>query len=770
MSIFSIPASALTPLQLALKDVETPETLGAIKTGVSRKKGTAAVFSTNQTPGTVNPMFARTGLSTIHPRTTPPSALHTTVTSLGNIEEAALQLIDTALADVHVRSGIAPAELRNHFKNFKPKEYLKRQQDPTMAWLDSDLDHALWLLCSTLAAMPAGIDLIKRHMNPGWSLSEAENRTLEILAKAQVHVEGSKRPAQPLAHLLHRCKNQQGIPMKAIETCVAELSGNVVLARWAKHAFRNGLCGHGINTDFLRIDRRLQKLGVWLQRAERTPRYKRLLPALNKTPFRSLRFGTMGSDLNDIAVQRAELKEGAQRRTATRSAQRHKPKRQLVLGQLHHVVDRIQGASRWKMLSGGTLGIGSKGITAAITNLLSGLILRLKIDVRWARTRMAGIELAMPPYNMELMLYSATQHAAQAGAGVAAGPAIGPLEFTGGVDVKAISREAKQLEGVVLRMPRLRGQEKELRTRFKCMLSRLFELSTRPLKDGELLTTLLEEFPELTANWIGEATENRQHHSASIEANAGLLTGSAKCAVTAELGVEYQSRIQKTHRDKNGAIRVERQTLGRGLKAFAEARLDVRINGTNEPARMGVLTLEGLAASVDFLSAGRQIRQDIVYEDERISTVSFYEIEYQSFDDFKHAVLSELEHWVNAKKDLENPRDKILQFLQHAAENRQTRHTFAARCELRKETAREIDLLNSIIKMNQYKTDSASIESVHKARAAVQALLQNPAAYAPTSFRVYDRQEIARQRGLHAGARMEAVDMAEGVYAHTRLM
>lgn len=439
------------------------------------------------------------------------------------------------------------------------------------------------------------------------------------------------------------------------------------------------------------------------------------------------------------------------------------PQKTKILGHLQHVVTHIEGASRWKLLSGGVFGLGTKGITTTFTSLMFGLLARIKVDLRWLRTRLAGVEIAMPAYNLELMLYSSTQTGKQTGIGATVGPSIGVAELTGGGNIKAWSSEHKNNEGVVLRMHRERG--KEPRESFKRMLNRLFELSTHNPAPGETLKTLLQEFPELSTNLIGQSTEYKRQHAASLEGNAGIVAGPVKIGLTGEVGVEYQALVQKDHVDKTGFLKVERHIQSKGLRGFAEARFDVRFNAIKDPFRLTPLTLDNLSVSTDFLTMGRQLRQDIVYHQNRISPVSFYEIEYQSFEDFKNAILSNKNAWVSAKGE-----NKVNEFLTQANNKQRSIHTFAARWELKKETVRLVNHYNSAIMLLAHSTDLEEQNKVRTFQQIVQRLLNDPQSYAPTSFRTYERQDATETMGLHIAARLEAVNQAEGVYAHSRMM
>jgi hypothetical protein len=246
-------------------------------------------------------------------------------------------------------------------------------------------------------------------------------------------------------------------------------------------------------------------------------------------------------------------------------------------------------------------------------------------------------------------------------------------------------------------------------------------------------------------------------------------------AAHAEQGANFYSRIERHHIDQNGAIQVHRNVSGQRFQAVAEARLETRLAGISEPFRLNVSSLDALGGSSDWANAGRHIKRDIVYQDRKISSMSFYEIEYQSFSDFRKSVMDRLDIWASEKaaqagKTIETSRREILEFLNNTEKHLQVNHTFAARCELRPNIAREIDSLHGLIDLHQQSESDFERLIPNSARQRIEMLLNSKSSYQETSFRVYDRSDISQQNGLHAAARLESIQQAEGVYAHSRLM
>lgn len=880
---FFISKVAPRPLQDLQSDMSNPHdnvnTLGKPKWGFSRM-GFSLPFYTKNQSWTPNNQLSQQAIQqkTAGPTHQPP--IKTSV--LGQTEWHKQVSIDEIEKLTHAQE--------SDLATFKATDFItntvKSIVEPGVP-RPSYEDNEQWARFSNIARTPIAQEFFQKH---GISLDKLD--TLQTLSQIHHHFNVQSGRSRTLYDLIHEAKqasNQNSIPHLALLNCVETLS-NVNIPNspekktWATSAFQNGLLDLGANSDFMQIDARLRKLGKWIERKEHKPSlFYRLLPTLKKSPFRSLKFGTMGVDRQDIekhrtnylsslkdvlsplqgitlqldgqvtglrkwiqswqissankalkklqdlkdqlgannaevpadvqtkayqkaqkTIQRLEkikrflpdntkagsdtstpqnalnekidqLKDiiGAKKTTGytpTSVENDTKPQYTKVLGHLQHVVDKIQGAARWKMLSGGVWGVGSKGISSTFTSLMFGLLARIKIDFRWWRTRLAGIEIAMPAYNLELMLYSSTQTGKQKGAGATFGPSIGIAELTAGGNIKAWASEQKNNEGVVLRMHRSRG--KEPRAAFKNMLKDLFEWSSdNSLPPGETLKRLLDKYPKLSTNLLVESSEYKLQHAISLEGNAGVLLGPIKIGPTTEAGVEYQSNIQKNQVDKTGFLKLERHVQGKGLRGFAEARFDVRVNAMREPFRLTPLNLDTPSWSTDFLSAGRQLRQDIVYHNNRISPVSFYEIEYQSFEDFKAAILSNKDGWNEAlqekHRDLTDP---VEHFLTETEKNWDVTQTFAARWELKQDTVDLVNRYQSAIMLLEHRTDLDEQSKLNHFKQRVKLLLNDPQSYQPTSFRTYERKDTTETVGLQLAARLESVNQAEGVYTHSRLM
>ncbi|HEX4842861.1 MAG TPA: hypothetical protein VFV57_04260 [Limnobacter sp.] len=671
--------------------------------------------------------------------------------------------IDTALQDESLASGIPVDVIRKAVRDFNLVRFVQSihasTSNPTARLRKLvSMEVPAWNVMLRLLSMCNAPDLLK-CINLGSPIPSTHMPHLQHMATAllELRMQGSDWVGPTNA-----------ICVDAVAHGLAQVAGQSAEAAhtaWAFNAFRNGLRSTEPGSAFMAIDARLCKLGVWLRRNHQQAWHHRLLPLWHKNPFRSLRLGLMGADLGD-------WKDGRLSRRA-KIAKRALPSQ--IAEHLNHLIDHIQGASRLRILSGGVAGLGTKGISSTLTSVFLGLLARFKLDLRWMKLRLAGLDIAMPPYNLEMTIFSSRGVQTQLGAGVAVGPGIGPLEITVGGSIKALCTDQREDSGIVLRMPRERGKEQHLRQQFKAMLNDLIILAPNSKQDGSLLKTLLQRHPTLSVNTIERAGEYKRTHGANLEINAGINLGVAKLAAHGELGANLHAKVTRHHKDCGGAIQVNRHLLGRRLNIGVEGRLEARFEGLSDPFRLNMLTIDGLGGSVEIATAGRHVKRDVVYVEGKISPLSYYEVEYQSFDDFRKAIMSRLPEWsiskaMQSNTSVESAKAEILAFLQQASERLMPQHSFAARCELRQTVAQEIDALHSLIALHSAHGNPARQLLAEKLQALIQTKLDCPDSYQETSFRAYDRADKTHTRGLHAALRLEQIHQAEGVHAHTRLM
>jgi hypothetical protein len=448
------------------------------------------------------------------------------------------------------------------------------------------------------------------------------------------------------------------------------------------------------------------------------------------------------------------------------------------------VIDKQGGASRLKLFDGGTVGISLRHFTLAFEKALEtvfGLLVRIRVDLQWFKTRQAGFELAMPPYNMEMLLMSADTSLKQAGFGAAVGPDFRVAALTAGIDASA-GAENFSADGISFRLPRYRGvkgAEKIMKDQFKRVVGKIFKKSD---DDGaSLLKDLFHEFPDLTVNTWDFYVEQRQQNtlSAELNATAGVYV---KGVASAGISVRHQPVQDRQYRDRTGSLRVDKRVSNRFIRASVYAKIGIRPVLEEGQTVVGLYTMDAAAGEIDFLTAGFQVRREIASTNGRINTQSFYEIEYPTFADFRRSVEENLSAWVEAKKskDTSIPEEERTQaarrlvinavekFEEHIARlgtlpSFQLNDTVAERFEIREAIAERIELLWSAADLARRAGRSTQAEAFD---AQAKALLDDTASYQETSFRLYAPEERRTTRfGL-----ISATGSAQGVHAKSRLM
>jgi len=650
---------------------------------------------------------------------------------------------------------------------FDPVKYLKTAGRRSAAF-DSPA-YQQWKIVMTALALPGGKSwLIQQGANLPKDSRQMEG--LVSLARSCLQIQKEKNCFPDVV---------KNLPLKT-QNCVkstAELAGEASLAgltgnqqtadrlSWTVNALRNHLDPVNRPAEFAAINDRLMKVGVWARRCSKPGFLSRVLPMLKKSPFRALRFGLMGADQT----------EGNKPRLVSKNARSRQ-----ICSVLHHLVDRMEGASRLKLFDGGRVGINTKGVGVVLTSLVSFLVFHLKFAFLALRLRTAGIEIAMPPYNMELMIYSSKGSSLQAGLGAALGPELGLAQATLGVEVTPLIREQQGSKGIVLRMPRVRGQEEQLRTRFKSMISDLLDWSAQPefkekAASGALLIKLLGKYQEMSVSEIGHYTQSKRGMSAGVEASLALNAGAVRFSATADTRLEFTSRMKRSYQDSKGAIHVSKRIVGRQLKASSSVELGVRSSYSTDNARYNLPSLLGFACSTDWLSGAREARREVVYNEGELHSMSFLEVQFQSFRDFRQSVMGHLDQWVETRMaqkntDRHTAERQIMEFLEKVESGRNTSRTYAIRAEIKPEVARKINGMNALISLLEGKSLTASPMLAVSLRANVEEMLNSPHAYEPTSFRIFERHDQSQYKGLHFAFNSHSATGAEGVHAQSRLM
>ncbi|WP_053844725.1 hypothetical protein [Paracidovorax avenae] len=447
--------------------------------------------------------------------------------------------------------------------------------------------------------------------------------------------------------------------------------------------------------------------------------------------------------------------------------------RETVRAALKEIIARLEGSSRLRLSSGGLVGVGLRQITSSVSAIASAFFLRGRIDGRVQRGRQAVFEIAMPPYDMEIVLGTQRQAARQVGVGAFVGPDIGLAKAGVNVDTLLYGRDRADVSGISLRLPRVGRPVPELRAEFSALVDALLDGchgGAQPADGAQLLQRLLQAFPELTVNRIGRAGDGRRRHALGVDAAASAGHWGAKLSGSVGGFVEAQRNVTKHYADATGHMRVERSIEGHLNKAGLAARVSAGFGtslASSTAASGGVdLSLAALqaGAAAENVFSGLSRRREAVYEAGRLHPLSFVETEYQNVNAFLEAMEPQAAAWVDA--GIERPRlDALLEAVrQHAAPI----HSFAARSTVTPAMRQRDDAYRSALQLCAQ--HPGGLPGAAQALAArIESQWTDPAAVQPYSLRSYERHMVQRTRGIDLVVQWASLEAAEASHIDNRI-
>jgi len=469
--------------------------------------------------------------------------------------------------------------------------------------------------------------------------------------------------------------------------------------------------------------------------------------------------------------------------------------REGIRGALKHIVANIEGSSRLRLSSGGVVGIGLRNLTAAVSSLASGFLLRGRVDARKQWGRHAVFEIAMPPYDMEVMIATQRQRTLQLGVGAFAGPQLPIVKAGGNVDVTAYGSESADLRGVTLRLPRIGRPVSELRAEFAQLVDKLLDgtMARSEQAEAPLLKQLLQDFPQLTVNRIGRAGDERKRHGITAEGVAAVQGFGLRAGVNAGAAVEAQRGVVRHYEDASGCMQVERHIAGWGVRAGVGARLSAGPSVDAGPVKLssGNTDTVIIGAGVDLLVAGSAERREALYQDGRLHKISFKETEHQNLSSFLAEVGMRRDEWVQARLDAPgtsrtagDEHARLQRFLDEVSGYIKPTHTFAFRSTIRPEAAERIDAYHSTSRLAQRMIDRAAgaradtavpaptgapQAAIEAAKLAVEDVWSDPTSLKPYSLRAYERVSTQNGIGLNLIAQFGSVHAADASHIDNRL-
>jgi hypothetical protein len=455
---------------------------------------------------------------------------------------------------------------------------------------------------------------------------------------------------------------------------------------------------------------------------------------------------------------------------------------------LKHIVRNIEGSSRLRLTSGGIVGAGLRQLSATLTGLATAFLLRGKLDARKQWGRQAVFEIAMPPYDMEIMVATQNQKAKQFGFGVFAGADLGFVKAGVNSDVVAYGDEASSLRGVTLRLPRIGRPVSELREEFSRLIDRLMDGTTAQARSAAaeppLLQQLLQEFPELTVNRVGQAGDKRKRHGATLEGQASIQAlGVARGTVSVGAAVEAQRGVIRHYEDAAGSLRVERHIEAWNVRGGLGARLTVGSSGVEAgPVNLnaGNTDTTGRGVSADLIVAGSSERREVVYQDGRLHPISFKETEHMNLGNFLEQMEGQRDEWVQARlaspgtaRTAEDEHAALQKFLDEVSEQAAPTHSYAVRSTIRPEAAARVDAFRSSAMLAERQAALAvhpSATNIATAMAdAAEAEWERQESLQPYSLRAYERLTTQGTKGINLVAQLGALHIADASHIDHRL-
>lgn len=447
--------------------------------------------------------------------------------------------------------------------------------------------------------------------------------------------------------------------------------------------------------------------------------------------------------------------------------------RETVRSALKDIVANIEGSSRLRLSSGGLVGVGLRQITSSISAVASAFFLRGRIDGRAQRGRQAVFEIAMPPYDMELVLGSQRQVAKQVGVGAFVGPDIGVAKAGVNVDTVLYGREDAEMQGISLRLPRIGRPVPELRAEFSALVDALLDGSeggARADDPTDLLQRLLQEFPDLTVNRVGLAGDGRRRHGLGADLMGSIGKWHAKVSAGVGGFVEAQRDVTKHYADATGRMRVERSIQGNNLRAGVGAKVSAGPSATVASDTSFSGKVDVSLAAVQFgvgaehILSGVSHRREAVYEDGRLHPLSFVETEYQKVDAFMESMKPQRDAWVDAGADPA----RLDGLLNDMSGDAAPTHSFAARHIVTPEARARDDAYRSSMQLCA-KHPSGLPQAISALAETVEAQWKDPAAKQPYSLRSYERNMVQKTQGVEVVVQLASVEAAEASHIDNRL-
>jgi hypothetical protein len=418
------------------------------------------------------------------------------------------------------------------------------------------------------------------------------------------------------------------------------------------------------------------------------------------------------------------------------------------------LVGELRLGTRLRMVSGRVYGLGTKALSATLLRVLTGVGLRLRLDLRVETGKHAALEIAHPTHAFEVFVGTQTVRSAHVGGGAGVVGNVGLMRVGAMADAVLVGVDRRDVSGVVLRLPRREHTETENRAEFARILKTLLDHPAPGDASGRIpvLQRLLQEHPALSVTVVGVNSERRSRSSASAEGSVRAGLGEWRVGGAAGATFEATPSYRWEINDRSGALRVESVLEGRGSRTTVDARgLGNPTVQPNDSVRYGLGSAEAKQAA-DIRTTGERYRNRLTFEDGRLMLAGCTrDVEHESPQHFAESVHADLERWMPTTASrtgldrFDDPESRaraeaeIRRYTEEAIAQYNGNQYFVERLRLREDAGRQIDAHLAFIRLAASSGSPALQARAMDSKIAVEALLADRSSWGGRSLRVFER-------------------------------
>lgn len=683
-----------------------------------------------------------------------------TISAVSNASIESLLARNLALTDAEQR------QVAERLGEFNPLSYIEQQAHPNAQ--HDPIRYRLWQTTMLALASAGGDTWIKQRCPAVGTYSLEQLSQLKTIARCSLERYLNTGSFPDIGWSVNPPTMHTSTREAAASSALRHLTERHTLTqqpRWALAAERNGLDFERDQAQIERIENRLFKLGVWLDRTKRKRTFVQVVMGTSKSPFRSLKKGLLKADSHRLGALP----------TLPKRAQGGPQLASDWVKNLTHLSQHIEGSSRLRLFNGSRYSVNTHGVSVALSGLLTAGLLRLRLAILGSGSVAAGLDLGMNTHSMELGLFSQHKRRLKVSLGAGVGTPLQGLELGAAADVRVADLEKTTWTGVVLRLPRKPQQDSALRKQFSMLINDLARQRKHALyKTGDLLKHLFEKYPELSISELVDSGESKRVHGISAEAGISVGAGPLKAAAVGQIQVNYTAAQNRRSREQSGILNVKRNLSAQGLVGRTLMNAELRLPFSVDLGRINAAKLDLLGVGSDFLRAGRAVRRELLTVDGSVQSSTYIEVEYRALEDYVRQFELHRPAWIRQRaldKQIseQQAEQDFVRFFESIRTRCKKHHSFAMRAEIRREV--RLALNTMALKVQLLESDpslSSKIERV-QLKQFMEDLLSDANSYLPKSLRVYERNDQVQFKGLRLGIQLESLNGAEGTHTFERL-